>query len=751
VTTAWTLASSALVEARGVARAHREAWWAYPSAAVLSAVLVIVLMQLWRADVRVPFTYHGEAIYNDMLVKGVLEQGWHLSNPALGAPAGADLRDVPISDNNLHFALIKLLGLGSRNHALVMNAFFLLTFPLTALSALFALRRFGLAAWPALCGSLLYAFLPFHFGRGQHHLFLTAYYLVPLGIMVALWIMLGAVSLLDEARRWSWRPCRGKLLASMIICALIGSGGVYYAFFTCFFFLVAGVVVAFRRGDPRHLVLPAALVAVTAAVLTVNFLPSIIHVAQYGNTPTIRRNPLDAEVYALRISELLLPITGHRLPWVARFKDFLDAERGINESNLSSLGLIGSLGFLALLGRLLLTRPAVIPRDEHVARGALNAVGILNVVAVLVATVGGFGTLMALLVTSKIRAYNRLSIFIAFFAVFAVVVGLDAVDRRYGRTWRGRALLALGFTAVLVLGVLDQTTPRAVANYEKIRAEYGSDATFVHEAQELMPPGAMVFQLPMVPYPENPPVHLMHDYDHGRAYLHSKGLRWSYGAVKGREGEAWQQWVAAKPTPEMIDTLAAAGFSGLYLNRAGYPDRGVRLSREIVTVLEQPPLRSSDDRLLFFDLTAHRQALRAEHPPAQWQAKQDEARHPLLVIWQEGCSYLEGTPEKNYRWCEDSGEWRLINRASHTKRVTFEMTLTSPHPGNLRIESALFSGSLELGPVSRPLTTSASVPPGQHTVRFACDAPRVLAPGDHRRLVFRFLDFKVTEAPRPLE
>ena len=745
VTTAWSVAISALVEVRGRARARGAAWWLYPGAAILSVALVVALLQLWRADLRVPFTYRGEAIYNGMLVKGVLEGGWHLSNPALGAPAGVDLRDVPMSDNNLHFALIRLLGLATSSYARVMNAFFLLTFPLTALVALFVFRRFGLAAWPALCGSLLYTFLPFHFGRGQQHLFLAAYYLVPLGIMVALWITLGAVSLVDEERRWGWRHCRGKLIASAIICALIGSSGAYYAFFTCFFLLVAGGIAA-HRGGARHLALPAALVALTTVVITAHFVPSIVHVYQHGDTPVIRRSPRDAEVYGLRISQLLLPVTGHRLAWVARFKDVVDAERGVNESTLSSLGAIGSLGFLALLGGLLIAKSPAMRRDEDVAHRALHDVGILNLAAVLVATIGGFGSLVALLITSKIRAYNRISIFIAFFSLFAVVVGLDAVYRRYGLTRRGRAVLVVCFTALLGLGVLDQTSPRRVPDYARIAAEYGSDATFVHHLEERMPPGAMVFQLPMVPYPEPPPVHRMYDYDHGRGYLHSKRVRWSYGAMTGREGEAWQRWVAAKPTPEMIETLAAAGFSGLYLDRAGYPDRARRLSGEISAVLNQAPLGTHDDRLLFFDLTAHRQALRAERTPAQWEAKRDEALHPLLMIWQQGCSDLEGTLENNFRWCAASGEWHLINRASHARLVTFEMTFISPHPGNLRIESPLLSGSVRLGPVSHAVSTTASIPPGEHTIRFACDAPRLLAPRDDRHLVFRVHNFNVIDA-----
>jgi phosphoglycerol transferase len=381
----------------------------------------------------------------------------------------------------------------------------------------------------------------------------------------------------------------------------------------------------------------------------------------------------------------------------------------------------------------------------------LHDVGILNLAAVLLATVGGVGSLVALLITSKIRAYNRISIFIAFFALFAVVVGLDAVYRRYGQGWRRRALLVVSLAVLLGLGVLDQTSQRAVVDYAGVAAEYGSDATFIHQLQALMPPGAMVFQLPMVSYPEHPPVHRMHDYDHGRGYLHSHAnrVRWSYGAMKGREDEAWQRWVVAKPAPEMLETLAAAGFSGLYLNRAGYADRGARLSDEISTVLHQPPLRTHDDRLLFFDLTAHRQALRAEHTPTEWEAKQDEALHPLLVIWQHGCGDLEGPPENTFRWCAASGEWRLINRASRSKPVTFEMAFMAPHPGTLRIDSPEFSRQLRLGPVSQALSATASVPPGQHTIRFHCDAPRVLAPRDNRHLVFRVINFRVIDALEP--
>jgi len=223
-------------------------------------------------------------------------------------------------------------------------------------------------------------------------------------------------------------------------------------------------------------------------------------------------------------------------------------------------------------------------------------------------------------------------------------------------------------------------------------------------------------------------------------------LRWSFGAMKGREGEVWQAWVAAKPAPEMIETLAAAGFSGLYLDRDGYRDGGAKLSAEISGALNQTPLSSDNRRLLFFDLTASQGVLRARHTPGEWETKQEAALHPLLVVWLHGCSELEGAPENNFRWCSAQGEWRIINGARRPKRVTLEMSFASNFAGNLWITSPLLSERLRISPAGRALSRTISIPPGRHTIAFACDAGRVMVRGESRHLVFRVHNFKAIPA-----
>jgi hypothetical protein len=61
-----------------------------------------------------------------------------------------------------------------------VNIFFVLTFAAVAVSMLLVLRALGISRGVAAVIALLYTFLPYHFARGVPHLFLSAYWVVPL-------------------------------------------------------------------------------------------------------------------------------------------------------------------------------------------------------------------------------------------------------------------------------------------------------------------------------------------------------------------------------------------------------------------------------------------------------------------------------------------------------------------------------------------------------------------------------------------
>ncbi|MEP7271561.1 MAG: hypothetical protein ABI882_08640, partial [Acidobacteriota bacterium] len=306
----------------------RKRWQEIAAYAATIFVCLFVLtwsMKLQHADIRVPFTYQGDALFYHLVVKGLVDHGWYLGNGALGMPYGLDLRDVPTSDNNLYFLPIKLISLFTSNYAVIINLFFLLSFPLTTAISLYVLRRFGISSFPAALGSLLYTFLPFHLVRGQHHLFLSSYYLVPLMVMVILWVCSGEITDANEQRgRLYLNLRRPKLIASLLICLLAASAGYHYAFFICFFLLVAAISVALRTRQPRSLLLPGLLISVISVAVVVNLLPSLIYTYRHGTPAIVKRSPTDADIYGLRIAQVVMPATRHRVPWIGR--DAVDHE-----------------------------------------------------------------------------------------------------------------------------------------------------------------------------------------------------------------------------------------------------------------------------------------------------------------------------------------------------------------------------------------------------------------------------------------
>ena len=87
---------------------------------------------------------------------------------------------------------------------------------------------------------------------------------------------------------------------------------------------------------------------------------------------------------------------------------------------------------------------------------------------------------------ARIRAYNRISIFIAFFSLMAVGIAIESFYRRGGTT---RNVVHVLLPVVFILAVLDQTTAAYRPTYEKTKAEFLSDRQFVNGIEASLPAG----------------------------------------------------------------------------------------------------------------------------------------------------------------------------------------------------------------------------------------------------------------------
>ncbi len=727
----------------------------YGGALLITLVALTCVMELWRADLHVPLSYAGgDSMAVVAAIKGAIDNGWYLHNDFLGAPFGQDSHDYPAAHNLWHL-VIKLISIFCSDPALVCNVFYLLTYPLTTLVALFVCRRLGFGAGPSLVGSLLYAFLPFHFARSIAHLYVGAYGHVPLMVLVIVWVHLDKFSPRDGTR-WSTRDLRTfEVVVTIVTCILVSSASVYYAFFGCFLLLVAGVSARLWHGRWRPLVIASILVGVISVGVLVNIGPNLVYRLRHGaNTEAVQRSPEGAEIYGLKVIQLLVPVQGHRVPRLASLSARYNKPGTplVTENRMAALGLFGSCGFLFLVGRLLARR------KPEGAGDLLDSLGILNIASVLLGTIGGLGAVFSYYISPDIRGYNRISVFIAFFALLALVWLMQEACRRYGTGTRSRRIVHAGLALVLIAGLLDMTPPSCIPSYVATARAYAGDADFVRRIEGRVPKGSMIYQLPYHAFPESSPVNGMLDYDLLRGYMHSRALRWSYGAMRGREGDLWHETVAAQPMDAWVKTVTLAGFAGVTLDRAAFADKARDLEAGLSKMLRLEPMVSDNGRLAFFDLERFGAEYRAQFTEEEWNRRREAALHMPLILWRSGFHSQERAPAdasaprtepavESWRWCGAQGKLIVINSSVRPKGVELAMLCATgrPAPARLRVTGDMITEELEIDGRLKPLVLKMTVPPGRHTLRFFCDAARLESPADLRELVFRVADFTLTE------
>lgn len=552
--------------------------------AVVIAFALYILLEGWHRDIGIPLAFSSDTLWYLMQSKSTVDNGWWWWNPRLGAPYGLDEVAFP-SNSTVDQALVWVISRFVPDAFAAVNLTWALVVVLSGLSATWCLRVLGVSRPSAFAAGTLFALTPYALYRHIDH-FALVIYLVPFACAAALWLAAG-----EPHQRWG-RAARVAVLAG---CALLGINYVYYAFFASFC-LVAGALIGYASHRDRRLLVSGALaVAVIAGSTLLNLAPSFYSWQQHGR-PLIQREktPAEAEMHGLKIRQLISPVYPHAFPpfngWVEREA----AARFPNDyENWSSrLGIVGTLGFLALV--LLLFLPEAPQLEVPLLRGASR----LTLAALLLATVGGFGVLFNLAVSPDIRAYNRISPFIAFFALLAVAT---AIDRMF-KTPRARTVAAI---ALLVLGIADQGQATRLVNDRQgaIAGEVVQLRHLVGTLEGKLPDGAMVFQLPIRTYMSESDFGRMKQYDHFKPYLVSETLRFSYPAFSNEQVK-WQRALTGLDGETLATRLATQGFAAVLVDRFGYEDQAAAVVAALGRVAGKDRVILSTDRFFAVDIAA---------------------------------------------------------------------------------------------------------------------------------------------------
>jgi phosphoglycerol transferase len=576
--------------------------------AALTSVLTVLALQLWKADLSVPLTYRGDALPTGAHFKTVRETGWYEYQPLLGAPAGQTYHDFPTADN-LHMIAARILGFVTPDWATAMNVYFLLGFPLAALTALWFLRRCGISPWLASALASLYAIAPYHFLRGESHLFLASYYVVPLAAVLLVDVVRGE-------RLWGWSSTRSGVarfvfspsVRTALILALLATASSYYSVFFLALLAPAAIFVLVRDGVWRRFWGATVAGVVTVAVMVLNMLPDLVFSWVNGPNPAgLDRSGGEAEFYALKFAQLVLPWPGHRIGVLAQTRQLYD-EAYVSLGEQPALGLIGAVGFVAafiiVLG-VAFTRV----RDRAAATSdprtqLLAGLSALILGAFMYATLGGISTLISVL-TSSLRGWNRMSILIAILSLAIVGILLDLALSRVRRLSAPRARsVAAGVVALVLvgLGFLDQTPGDSDREYASNVVAFARDEAYFGDLEDRLPDQAMVLVLPSVPFPESNADSGLLASDQLVPYLHSETIRWSTGGIKGRPVGDWPSTLESYGVEHVATLAATAEFSGILVDRPAATDGGAALETALAAVVGVAPIVSENGRYAFYDL-----------------------------------------------------------------------------------------------------------------------------------------------------
>jgi hypothetical protein len=679
-----------------VGNSTRAQWWSrewlvYAAAGLVTPALTSLSLRLWTARFDVPFTYAGDALPTGAHFKTVIEEGWYEYQPRLGAPFGQTYNDFPTADN-LHLVAAKLLALFTGDWAVALNAYFLIGFVLAAFSAVWLFRICGISKPLTIVMATLFALAPYHFLRGQSHLWLASYYAIPLGIGLLV-LLLTRRALWGKGTHpvpviaWAFGPAS----RTVVFLSLLATSSSYYGVFFLFLLATTGLVVLVRDRKWKPFLGAAAAGVVALLVMLANTLPDFIFSRMNGaNELGLERAHGETEVYALKLAQLLLPWPGHRSDLLRSIRNRYDAAYP-TLSEQPALGLVAAVGLLAafaLIALLLVRRaPLGSTRAEDPRWILLGGLALLVFVAFLFSTIGGFSTIVSFF-TSSLRGWNRMSIVIAALCLAIVGLLLDlAWERLRARTTRWAAVprRLVGATLCLALvgvGFYDQTPAVSSVGYQEAAARFDADRAWIARLEAQLAPESKVLLLPHIPFPESSSANGFLSSSQLVPYLHSSTLRWSNGGIKGRIQADWPGQLDDYPTSELAALATTADFSGIMLTKAAYVDGGKSVEQAVQDNTGITPQHSADDRYVFFNLEALGQALAGTPGRGLREAISASITNPVTPYPYPGFSsrYEKTTGDPYFGGKGTAAAFTLVNDSSVARQVRVSFQVTSGVP-----------------------------------------------------------------------
>lgn len=704
---------------------------------LLQSTIVVVciefyVLKLWQADLSVPFTYQGDALWFVVPVKGMIDNGWVYEIPQLSAPFGLSAAGFP-SMTNFDWLIMKGISLFVNDAGAVLNIFWLLSIVLTAWSAAIALYFLGAKSWLALSAAIMYAFLPYAFLRNIGHISLV-YYTVPLLALLAINIAKGSS---EQQPKLVKVFCYGAAIAQ-------GFNYIYFSFFAVVLFIFSGLLGFLRTGSKKPIKEAVLAVFIIIFIASINLVPSFHSWSKHGRPPDMGyKSASEAEVYGLKLRKLLVPHESNEFPFLSQWAKRDKAANFPNENE----NVTARLGPMAAIGFLLLLFISFRMSTKHASNGwsDINIVASLSLLTFLFTSVGGFGAIVNQIVPD-IRGYNRFSVFIAFFSL----VGLVLVWQKIciiQKTNSAKYLFVAVFCAVGVFSLYDQLLD---ADHLVNRRE--SDINSANELKRLVkyietefPDGVSVFQLPPTGFPPDGGKERMLPYDHARPYLWSNNINWSWPSFSQRHRN-WLDQLVGMEGGALAEAVVLSKFGLIWVDRYGYSDNGTKMVASLLAAGAIELASGSSRRYVILNLAPVSQKLSSQLGAIELQRRSEIFLNAPSLNWNNGFYGLENNQDgRFFRWSLKNSQLVIENMMDSTWTGSLSFYVASGSPGKLKVSSEQHGNTVMLGHEPVHVHVRVKIEPNSRSViTFASEAAKMVVPSaESRDLYFYIMDWRL--------
>lgn len=596
---------------------------------VMPVIIAMQFMNLWDWDLTIPLVYNVEnsdETWQHILTKMLVDTGWILSNPFLGAPGVANWHNNAAAQTSaLHSVLMLAISQVVSDSIAVQQIYYLLNFALISFTTLIACRMLGMARLPAYCIAIVFSLLSYRFNYLAYS-FIPNYFLVPLALVPVFWLMTGEFFKINNNNNNKLKAAKEvflspKFLLGLLFIVLITLSDGYYAFFMLLL-LGFSFITRLLMGDFRK---PISLGPNLIYIITLLLVALLLQrpLATYINNdneefyrnglgdPAITKTNFEAEIYSLSIKLLVAPSVNHRIDSLSnlgkRIIESSDMARKFKQEIVYvPLGILGTILLFAAVALLIAPNSSIFSKQNELSDQyftekykTIVAASALTLFILLCSITGGIGTLVAL-VYPTIRAYERFPLFLIFVlyvgAGMAVTLALKYCDTK-------KYLISGIVLLITIFSVYDQLPNNIDKGNEEKKTRYLSEKSFVNTIEKKLPYGAMVYQYPYSQWLMDSQYYGWGSFAHVRLYLHSANLRWSNGASLNSHVDKWHSNLSNLPIDRLIVEVRGAGFSSVVVDRRVVsPAEYQRVRAALMKYVNDSPIEDEVSQLSFFRL-----------------------------------------------------------------------------------------------------------------------------------------------------